>query len=109
MPPTASPSTTTTVQPVGRSVSVWWPTLIPSTAVSPKVARGAGSAARAAAHRTAQMAAHTSAGAVRFIALQYRNVNASLIDRVLAHVDRAADEIVQLTADLVRIPTVNPP
>src|SRR3954470_23995823 len=31
------------------------------------------------------------------------------IERVLAEVDRAADEIVQLTADLVRIPTVNPP
>ena len=29
-PPTApSPSTRTTVQPVGRSVSVWWPTLMP--------------------------------------------------------------------------------
>src|SRR5262249_42822370 len=33
----------------------------------------------------------------------------TLIDRVVAEVDRAADEIVQLTADLVRIPTVNPP
>src|SRR5438128_3499138 len=30
-------------------------------------------------------------------------------DRILAEVDRAADEIVQFTADLVRIPTVNPP
>src|SRR5262249_30568885 len=40
---------------------------------------------------------------------QYRIVNASLIDRVVAEVDRAADEIVQLTTDLVRIPTVNPP
>jgi succinyl-diaminopimelate desuccinylase len=28
---------------------------------------------------------------------------------VLAEVDRAAEEIVQLTADLVRIPTINPP
>jgi succinyl-diaminopimelate desuccinylase len=36
-------------------------------------------------------------------------VNAPLIDRVIAEVDRAVDEIVQLTADLVRIPTVNPP
>jgi succinyl-diaminopimelate desuccinylase len=43
------------------------------------------------------------------MALQYRIVDASLLDRVTAHVDRAADEIVQLTADLVRIPTVNPP
>jgi succinyl-diaminopimelate desuccinylase len=32
-----------------------------------------------------------------------------LPDRVLAEVDRAADEIVQYAADLVRIPTVNPP
>jgi succinyl-diaminopimelate desuccinylase len=32
-----------------------------------------------------------------------------LIDRVTAEVDRARDELVQLTADLVRIPTVNPP
>jgi succinyl-diaminopimelate desuccinylase len=31
------------------------------------------------------------------------------IDRVLAEVDRATDEIVQFTVDLVRIPTVNPP
>ncbi len=30
-------------------------------------------------------------------------------ERVAAEVDRAADEIVQYTADLVRIPTVNPP
>ncbi|HJR57838.1 MAG TPA: acetylornithine deacetylase/succinyl-diaminopimelate desuccinylase family protein [Vicinamibacterales bacterium] len=34
--------------------------------------------------------------------------NASL-DRVLAAVDAAADEIVAFTADLIRIPTVNPP
>ena len=33
-PPTASPSTRITVQPVGRSVSVKWPTLMPGTAVS---------------------------------------------------------------------------
>ena len=32
-----------------------------------------------------------------------------VIDRVVAEVDRAADEIVDYTADLVRIPTVNPP
>src|ERR1700704_1718125 len=31
------------------------------------------------------------------------------IERILAEVDRASDEIVQLTADLVRIPPVNPP
>jgi succinyl-diaminopimelate desuccinylase len=31
------------------------------------------------------------------------------IDRVTAEVDRARDELVELTADLVRIPTVNPP
>jgi succinyl-diaminopimelate desuccinylase len=43
------------------------------------------------------------------MALQYCIVDATLIDRVIAEVDRAADEIVQLTADLVRIPTVNPP
>jgi succinyl-diaminopimelate desuccinylase len=43
------------------------------------------------------------------MALQYRIVDARLIDRVIAEVDRATDEIVQLTADLVRIPTVNPP
>ena len=30
-------------------------------------------------------------------------------DRILTEVDRAEDEIVQFTADLVRIPTVNPP
>jgi succinyl-diaminopimelate desuccinylase len=32
-----------------------------------------------------------------------------LTDRVLAEVDRAADEIVEYTTDLIRIPTVNPP
>ena len=31
------------------------------------------------------------------------------IDRVTAEVDRARDELIQLTVDLVRIPTVNPP
>jgi succinyl-diaminopimelate desuccinylase len=31
------------------------------------------------------------------------------VDRILAEVDRAADEIVQFTVDLVRMPTVNPP
>src|SRR5437879_6086604 len=31
------------------------------------------------------------------------------VDRVIAEVDRAADEIVELTRDLVRIPTINPP
>ena len=31
------------------------------------------------------------------------------IERILSEVDRAAEEIVQFTADLVRIPTVNPP
>ena len=31
------------------------------------------------------------------------------IDRIVSEVDRAADEIVQFTRDLVRIPTVNPP
>jgi succinyl-diaminopimelate desuccinylase len=36
-------------------------------------------------------------------------VSAHPIDRVLEEVDRAADEIVAFTADLVRIPTVNPP
>ncbi len=43
------------------------------------------------------------------MALQYRIVDAALADRISAEVDRARDEIVQLTADLVRIPTVNPP
>ncbi len=36
-------------------------------------------------------------------------MSASLIDRVLDEVDRATDEVVGFTADLVRIPTVNPP
>jgi succinyl-diaminopimelate desuccinylase len=31
------------------------------------------------------------------------------VDRILAEVDRAADEIVQFTVDLIRMPTVNPP
>ena len=31
------------------------------------------------------------------------------IDRVVAEVDRAVDEMVEFTADLVRIPTINPP
>src|SRR6476469_7282938 len=32
-----------------------------------------------------------------------------VIDHIVEEVDRAADEIVQFTQDLVRIPTVNPP
>ena len=31
------------------------------------------------------------------------------IDRIVNEVDRATDEIVQFTRDLVRIPTINPP
>ena len=31
------------------------------------------------------------------------------IERIFTEVDRAADEIVAFTVDLVRIPTVNPP
>jgi succinyl-diaminopimelate desuccinylase len=34
---------------------------------------------------------------------------ASLIDRVLLEVEQAADEAVAFTADMIRIPTVNPP
>jgi succinyl-diaminopimelate desuccinylase len=33
----------------------------------------------------------------------------NIADRVMAEVDRASDEIVQYTVDLVRMPTVNPP
>jgi succinyl-diaminopimelate desuccinylase len=36
-------------------------------------------------------------------------LSAADLDRIIAEVDRAADEIVQYTVDLVRIPTVNPP
>ena len=36
-------------------------------------------------------------------------MDAALVDRVSAEVDRARGEIVQLTSELVRIPTVNPP
>ena len=43
------------------------------------------------------------------MALQYRIVDPRLIDRVTARVDDAVDELVALTTDLVRIPTVNPP
>src|SRR2546427_4669606 len=32
-----------------------------------------------------------------------------VLDRVDSEVDRAADEIIRFTADLVRIPTINPP
>jgi succinyl-diaminopimelate desuccinylase len=39
----------------------------------------------------------------------YARLSAADLDRVIAEVDRAADEIVQYTLDLVRIPTVNPP
>jgi succinyl-diaminopimelate desuccinylase len=31
------------------------------------------------------------------------------IDRIVSEIDRASDELVQFTVDLVRIPTVNPP
>ena len=32
-----------------------------------------------------------------------------VFNRIVSEVDRAADEIVRFTADLVRIPTINPP
>ena len=41
--------------------------------------------------------------------VRVRAMTPSVADRVVAEVDRAVDEIVQFTADLVRIPTVNPP
>jgi len=43
------------------------------------------------------------------MALQYRIVDGFLIERVAREVEAATDELVALTADLVRIPTVNPP
>src|SRR5438105_14503022 len=78
---------------------------MPSTAVRPNAARAAGCAAEVAA----AAATHASERTVRFIALQYRIVASALAGRISAEVDRAADELVQLTIDLVRIPTVNPP
>ena len=36
-------------------------------------------------------------------------IAAADIDRIVSEIDRASDEIVQFTVDLVRIPTVNPP
>src|SRR5262249_18838144 len=89
---------------------------MPSTAVMPATARALDCLSRArraeakdATGSIADAAIHASARAMRFMALQYRIVNAALVDRVSAEVDRARDEIVQLTAELVRIPTVNPP
>ena len=36
-------------------------------------------------------------------------MSARLVDRVIGEIDRAVDDIVALTAELVRIPTINPP
>src|SRR5476649_94068 len=111
-PAVAPASVRITVQPVGRSVSVKWPTLMPGTAVSVAFAAPADCAASCVAGRASQAertAAHASDRARRFMPLQYRIVHPAPIERILAEVDRAADEIVQFTADLVRIPTVNPP
>lgn len=50
------------------------------------------------------------ARAIQLGALLYCRPNPMhVIDRVVAEVERAADEIVQFTTDLVRIPTINPP
>src|SRR5690349_8120249 len=78
---------------------------MPSTAVRPELARDGDCAASAAP----AAAMHASERALHFMALQYRIVDGSLVDRITAEVDRATAEIVQFTADLVRIPTVNPP
>src|SRR3954466_1485985 len=78
---------------------------MPSTAVRPELARDGDWAASAAPAATM----HASERALHFMALQYRIVDATLVDRISAEVDRATAEIVQLTVDLVRIPTVNPP
>src|SRR3954463_205152 len=78
---------------------------MPSTAVRPELARDGDWAASAAPAETM----HASERALHFMALQYRIVDATLVDRISAEVDRATAEIVQLTVDLVRIPTVNPP
>src|SRR5829696_8659110 len=81
---------------------------MPSTAVRPVFAR-AGACAEVTATAVATSPADATDKRERFIALQYRIVGSPPIDRVLAEVDRAADEIVAFTADLVRIPTINPP
>src|SRR3954451_3509671 len=81
---------------------------MPSTAVNPLFARGE-VCAESAAVPTMRSAVAPTGKLQRFIALQYRIVATTLIDRVLAEADRATHEIVQFTADLVRIPTVNPP
>ena len=78
-PPGApAPSTRITVQPVGRSVSVKCPTLIPSTSVSPFVATGAGAATGAGVCRAAMPPA---AAATRHpsVASPVRYIDASLI------------------------------
>src|SRR3954452_569520 len=81
---------------------------MPSTAVRPLFARAADCAETEAAV-TMRRAAPAADKIPRFIALQYRIVASTLIDRVSAEVDRAVDEIVAFTAGLVRIPTINPP
>ena len=72
-PRTSTPATTPsapvriTVQPVGRSVSVWWPTVRPATAVSPLAAApppgGSIAATRAPASAIAEAAPSATAGA----------------------------------------------
>src|SRR5437667_9171615 len=52
----------------------------------------------------------SGARAMQQCALRYCRPNPMhAIDRIVLEVDRAADEIVEFTRDLVRIPTVNPP
>lgn len=48
-------------------------------------------------------------GADRVVRSHAVPLSSAAVDRVLAEVDRAADEVVAFTADLVRMPTVNPP
>lgn len=47
----------------------------------------------------------------RNVGMRYcrRNISMHSIDRVLDQIDRAAEEVVGFTADLVRVPSVNPP
>src|SRR3954462_14821855 len=114
-PGTPSPSTRTTVQPVVPPGSVKLPTLRPSTAVN--VAFSGEAALTGGRRRPARAsAAQVSVPmASVFIALTFPRYFRTTIepmhsvDRVLSEVDRAADELVAFTADLVRIPSVNPP
>jgi succinyl-diaminopimelate desuccinylase len=86
--------------------------LIPDTAVTVAFAAPTGACAAASADHAVNRQPILKACIIRLQPASYYDRRVSrpdAIDRILMEIDRARDEIVDFTARLIRVPTVNPP